>query len=91
MSDDDLVTFGCIQNDINYDPYADRKSKRQEYIQNKISSRLKNIINLPITAIANWESDEFESLESDLEGNGTKTFVVLEDSDEIWARLQVPL
>ena len=32
-----------------------------------------------------------ESLESDLEGNGTKTIVVPSDSDEIWTRLQVLL
>ena len=91
MSDDGLFTFGYILNDNTYDPYTDPKSKSQEYIKNKFSSRLEKLLNLTIAARASGESDKYESLGSDLESNGTKTIVVPSDFDEIWARLQVLL
>ena len=91
MSDDDILTFSKILNDINYNPNSDRESTRRDYIGDKLESRVKKILNPPIAAIASGESDEYESLESDLEGNGTKTIVVPSDSDEIWTRLQVLL
>ena len=91
MSDDDILTFSKILNDINYNPNEDKSSTRQKYIKNQLKSRVQNILKTPVAAIASGESDEYESLESDLEGNGTKTIVVPSDSDEIWTRLQVLL
>ena len=91
MSDHDILTFSKILNDINYNPNEDNSSTRQKYIKNQLKSRVQNILKTPIVAIASGESDEYESLESDLEGNGTKTIVVPSDSDEIWTRLQVLL
>ena len=42
MSDNDLVTFSYILNDINYDHKTDKgsKSKRRLYIKNKLDARL---------------------------------------------------
>ena len=91
MSDDDILTFSKILNDINYNPNEDNSSTRQKYIKNQLKSRVQNILKTPVAAIASGESDEYESLESDLEGNGTKTIVVPSDTDEIWTRLQVLL
>ena len=91
MSDDDILTFSKILNDINYNPNEDNSSIRQKYIKNQLKSRVQNILKTPVAAIASGESDEYESLESDLEGNGTKTKVVPSDTDEIWTRLQVLL
>ena len=91
MSDDDILTFSEILNDINYNPNEDNSSTRQKYIKNQLKSRVQNILKFPVAAIASGESDEYESLESDLEGNGTKTIVVPSDTDEIWTRLQVLL
>ena len=91
MSDDDILTFSKILNDINYNPNEDNSSTRQKYIKNQLKSRVQNILKTPIAAIASGASDEYESLESDLEGNGTKTIVVPSDTDEIWTRLQVLL
>ena len=91
MSDDDILTFSKILNDINYNPNEDNSSTRQKYIKNQLKSRVQNILKTPVAAIASGESDEYESLESDLEGNGTKTIVVPSDTDEIWTRLPVLL
>ena len=88
MSDDDILTFSKILNDINYNPNEDNSSTRQKYIKNQLKSRVQNILKPPVAAIASGESDEYET---DLEGNGTKTIVVPSDSDEIWTRLQVLL
>ena len=91
LNDNDILIFKNILNEINYDPKTDRKSERRDYLKNKLDSRVEKILNPPIAAIASGESDEYESLESDLEGNETKTIVVPSDSDEIWSRLQVLL
>ena len=89
MSDKDILICARILDEIKYKPYDDNKSKRRDYIKTKLLSRVQKILNPPIAAIASGESDEYESLESDLEGNGTKTIVVPSDSNEIWTRLQV--
>ena len=91
MSDNDILNFSNILREINYDPDTDRKSGRREYIRNKLASRVQKILNPPLSTIASGESDEYESLSSDLEGNGTKTIVVPSDSNEIWSRLQILL
>ena len=91
MSDKGIFIFARILDEIKYNPDGDRESKRQKYIKNKLDSRLGKILNPPIAAITSGESDEYESLESDLEGKGTKTIVVPSDFDEIWTTLQVLL
>ena len=91
LSDKDILIFARILVEIKYKPDDDNKSKRRDYIKTKLLSRVQKILNFPIAAIASGESDEYEFLESDLEGNGTLTIVVPSDSDEIWTRLQVLL
>ena len=90
-SDKDIISFNRIQCEINYNPNDDRKSKRRDYLRDKLQSRVQTILNPPKASIASRESDEYESLESDIEGNVTKIIVIPEKSDEIWTRLQVPL
>ena len=41
-SDDGLVTFGYILNDINYEPCTNRKSKNQEYLKTNVAHDLKS-------------------------------------------------
>ena len=91
MSDKDIISFNRIQCEINYNPNDDRKSKRRDYLRDKLQSRVQTILNPPKASIASRESDEYESLESDIEGNVTKINVIPEKSDEIWTTLQVPL
>ena len=55
MSDDDILTFSKILNDINYNPNSDRESTRRDYIRDKLESRVKKILNPPIAAIASGE------------------------------------
>ena len=91
MSDNDIVIFIRILDETNCNPEEDHKSTRRDYIRDKLPSKVRKILIPPIVAITSWESDEYESLESDLEGNGTKTIVVPSDSDEMWTRLKVLL
>ena len=89
MSDSEILIFSQILDEIKYKPDDDKKSKRRDYIRDKLPSRVQKILNPPIVAIVSGESDEYESLESEV--SGTKTIVVPSDSDEIWTRLQVLL
>ena len=93
MSDNDILIFSRILHEIKYDPNTDRKSKRREYISDKLPSRVQKVLKPPIATIACGESDEYKSLESDIEGIGVKKQIVVvpEDSDEMWTRLQVLL
>ena len=93
MSDNDILVFNQIIKEIKYDSKTDRKSKRREYIRDELPSRVRNILEPPIATIASGESDEYESIGSDIDGNGVKKriIVVPEGSDEIWTKLQVLL
>ena len=88
MSDDDILSVSKFLNDSNYNPNTDRKSRRREYIRANFIDRVQNTFNPP-AALASGEKDENESIESDLEGKGTKLFFMPPDPIEMWNELYV--
>ena len=56
MSDIDTLIFTRILDEIKYKPNDDNKSKRRDYIRDKLPSRVEKILNPPIAAIASGES-----------------------------------